>query len=137
MPRPACRCCRSEAELKDIRAFKEAALEVRRLPDKGATTYDLRLARFYMWSQTPCTVFIACRVPTGGRVGCGWFEGGHGRDGGGDASIHGMYGPCPDAWHRLFCLPHGIKKPGVCGARRPESSVSQRERRPLPCLHDC
>ena len=33
--------------------------------DRGATTYDLRLARFYMWAQTAHTVFLACRVPTG------------------------------------------------------------------------
>ncbi|KAL4442949.1 hypothetical protein ABPG77_008440 [Micractinium sp. CCAP 211/92] len=56
---------RSEAELRDIRAFKQAALEVRQRPDKGATSYDLRLAKFYMWAQTPGTVFVACRVPTG------------------------------------------------------------------------
>ncbi|KAL4457675.1 hypothetical protein ABPG75_012540 [Micractinium tetrahymenae] len=56
---------RSEAELKDIRAFKQAAMELRQRPDKGAATYDLRLAKFYMWAQTPGTVFIACRVPTG------------------------------------------------------------------------
>ena len=33
--------------------------------DRGAATYDLRLARFYMWAQTAATVFLACRVPTG------------------------------------------------------------------------
>lgn len=31
-------------------------------------TYDLRLARFYMWAQTDLTVFLACRVPTGARA---------------------------------------------------------------------
>ena len=28
-------------------------------------TFDLRLARFYMWAQTDETVYIAVRVPTG------------------------------------------------------------------------
>ena len=28
-------------------------------------TFDLRLARFYMWAQTSETVYIAVRVPTG------------------------------------------------------------------------
>ena len=31
--------------------------------------YDLALARYYMWAQTAATVFLACRVPTGGWVG--------------------------------------------------------------------
>lgn len=55
---------RSERELKDIRAFKEAAYELLNREDRQLI-YDLRLARFYMWAQTNTSVFIACRVPTG------------------------------------------------------------------------
>ena len=55
---------RSEPELRDIRAFKDAAQELLRRPDRREA-YDLRLARFHMWCQTATTVFVACRVPTG------------------------------------------------------------------------
>lgn len=55
---------RSKAELKDIRAFKDAAYEL--LQKHGSVdVYDLRLAKYYMWAQTDTSVFIACRVPTG------------------------------------------------------------------------
>jgi HSP20 family molecular chaperone IbpA len=55
---------RSDAELKDLRAFKVAAAEVTSLVN-AKVTYDHRLGRFYMWAQTPLFVFIACRVPAG------------------------------------------------------------------------
>ncbi|PSC71468.1 heat shock [Micractinium conductrix] len=55
---------RSEAELKDIRAFRTAAAELAGDPNR-ATRYDLRIARYYQWAQTAATVFLACRVPTG------------------------------------------------------------------------
>ena len=55
---------RSDAELRDIRAFREAALQLGQRPD-ARTTYDLRLACFYMWAQSDAAVYIACRVPTG------------------------------------------------------------------------
>lgn len=55
---------RSDPELRDIRAFKDAAQEMLRRED-SRTAYDLRLARFYMWAQTPGSVLLACRVPTG------------------------------------------------------------------------
>lgn len=55
---------RSERELKDIRAFKDVAYEMLKRDDRH-TVYDLRTARFYMWAQTPMTVFLVCRVPTG------------------------------------------------------------------------
>eukprot|EP00887_Chlorella_sp_A99_P002814 scaffold6.g2814.t1 len=55
---------RSEAELRDMRRFQDAAQEMAAREDRRIT-YDLRLARFYMWAQTPATVYVACRVPTG------------------------------------------------------------------------
>lgn len=59
---------RSEAELKDIRAFKEAAFDIlEQHPEtaKRSRVYDLRLAKFYMWAQTQSHVIIACKIPTG------------------------------------------------------------------------
>ena len=55
---------RSEKELQDIRAFKEAAYEILKMPDRR-NRFDLRVAKFYMWAQTPSKVFLACNVPTG------------------------------------------------------------------------
>ena len=55
---------RSEAELQDIRSFKEAAATMALREDRRSA-HDPRLARFYMWAQTAATVFLACRVPTG------------------------------------------------------------------------
>jgi len=55
---------RSDAELRDIRAFKDAAYEALK-SESRLSEYDLRLSRFYMWAQTDSTVFVACRVPTG------------------------------------------------------------------------
>lgn len=61
----------TEAELHDIREFKEAAQEALKLEDR-ARRFHPRLARFYMWAQTQATVWLACRVPCGGcRVGRG------------------------------------------------------------------
>jgi len=58
---------RTEAELRDIRAFKDVAYALQRNMTKEArlVTYDVRLARFYMWAQTEGKVVVACRVPTG------------------------------------------------------------------------
>ena len=58
---------RTEAELRDIRAFKDVAYAMQRNMTKEArlVTYDVRLARFYMWAQTEGKVVVACRVPTG------------------------------------------------------------------------
>ena len=55
---------RGAAEMADIRAFREAAEEAVARGER-LQAYDLRLARHYMWAQTPTTVFLACRVPTG------------------------------------------------------------------------
>lgn len=55
---------RSEAELKNIRSFKDAAQDILKREDRRQF-YDLRIARFYMWAQTDATVYIACQVPTG------------------------------------------------------------------------
>lgn len=55
---------RNDKELQDIRDFKQAAHKVSQLVTRH-TTYDLRLAKFYMWAQTDRTVYLACRVPTG------------------------------------------------------------------------
>lgn len=65
--RTPCNPRRSEAELKDIRAFRTAAAELAGDPNR-ATRYDLRIARYYQWAQTAATVFLACRVPTGTAV---------------------------------------------------------------------
>lgn len=55
---------RSENELQDIRSFKDAAYEMLKQDDRQSL-YDLRIAKFYTWAQTPTTVFLVCRVPTG------------------------------------------------------------------------
>lgn len=55
---------RSDAELRDIRSFKDAAQEMLKRDDR-LRHYDVRIARFYMWAQTDATLYIACRVPTG------------------------------------------------------------------------
>lgn len=55
---------RTNAELEDIRAFKDAAYDILGRQDRFRT-YDLRIARFYMWAQTESKIFIACKVPTG------------------------------------------------------------------------
>jgi hypothetical protein len=55
---------RSDAELRDVRAFRDAAAAA--LADPGRRRrYDPALSKFYMWAQTADTVFVACRVPTG------------------------------------------------------------------------
>lgn len=58
---------RTEAELRDIRAFKDVAYELqsKMSREERLVTYDIRLARFYMWGQTEAKVIVACRVPTG------------------------------------------------------------------------
>lgn len=58
---------RTDSELQDIREFKDVAYELQAKMDREArlVTYDVRLARFYMWAQTESKVMIACRVPTG------------------------------------------------------------------------
>ncbi|KAK9831834.1 hypothetical protein WJX81_000048 [Elliptochloris bilobata] len=55
---------RSLAELAAIRAFKSAALTMLARSDR-LETYELALARFYMWAQTDETVFLAVHIPTG------------------------------------------------------------------------
>ncbi|KAK9853604.1 hypothetical protein WJX84_007036 [Apatococcus fuscideae] len=55
---------RTESELQDIRGFKAAAYEMLDRKDR-LVTFDMRLARFYMWAQTDDNVYIAVRVPTG------------------------------------------------------------------------
>lgn len=72
---------RPEPELKEIRAFKEAAHAMLAREDRREA-YDLRLARYYMWAQTDMTVYVACRVPTGAfggwaRVGGGKVDMSH------------------------------------------------------------
>ena len=57
-------------ELRDIRAFREAAAAVAQLPD-AQVRYSPQLAKFWMWAQTGATVFLACRVPTGARRAVG------------------------------------------------------------------
>jgi HSP20 family molecular chaperone IbpA len=57
---------RTENELKDIRAFKDAAYQLMALPkDERLRMFDGRLARFYMWAQTDEKIIIACKIPTG------------------------------------------------------------------------
>jgi hypothetical protein len=65
----ACKACRDERELQDIRAFRAAAAEMVAREDRRVVS-DPRLARFYMWAQTETTVYVACRLPTGGRHLC-------------------------------------------------------------------
>ena len=57
---------RSDSELKEIRNFKDAAYElIQDLGDGVRVTFDLRMARYYMWAQTSSCVYIAVYVPTG------------------------------------------------------------------------
>jgi hypothetical protein len=56
---------RSEVELQEARAFKEAAAALRASAPEPRRTHDPRLARFYSWAQTSDCVFIAVHVPTG------------------------------------------------------------------------
>ena len=60
---------RSEAELKESRAFKEAAVAARAGAAAAALPpqcwHDPRLGRYYMWAQTDALVFVAVHVPTG------------------------------------------------------------------------
>lgn len=54
---------RSESELREVRAFKEAAAV---LAAAGADAQpDFRLQRYYMWAQSSERVFLALHVPTG------------------------------------------------------------------------
>ena len=54
---------RSEAELREARAFKEAAAA---LAAAGpAALPDFRLQRYYMWAQSATHVYLALHVPTG------------------------------------------------------------------------
>mmetsp|Transcript_9128 Transcript_9128/g.15666 ORF Transcript_9128/g.15666 Transcript_9128/m.15666 type:complete len:532 (+) Transcript_9128:380-1975(+) len=55
---------REEHELRDIRSFKDAAKVVYQKSD-AMVTYDLKLAKFYMWAQTARYVYLSCYVPTG------------------------------------------------------------------------
>jgi len=54
---------RSEGELKETRAFKEAAAALA-AAGPGALP-DYRLQRYYMWAQSGERVFLALHVPTG------------------------------------------------------------------------
>jgi hypothetical protein len=56
---------RSEVELQEARAFKEAAASLRAASAAPRRTHDPRLARFYAWAQTAECIFIAVHVPTG------------------------------------------------------------------------
>ncbi len=55
---------RSQHDLQTIRSFKCVAAEVEQRHD-ATRHYDSRLARFYMWVQTPKHVILAVHVPTG------------------------------------------------------------------------
>lgn len=57
---------RNDFELKEIRNFKDTAYEMlSSLGPKARITYDLRIARYYMWAQTASHVYLAVYVPTG------------------------------------------------------------------------
>ena len=57
---------RTDDELREIRAFKEAAADAHlRRRGHHTRTYDPRLARYYMWAQTARRVYVAVHVPTG------------------------------------------------------------------------
>jgi len=57
---------RNDFELKEIRNFKDVAYElIQDLGDQARLTYDLRIAKYYMWAQTSSYVYLAVYVPTG------------------------------------------------------------------------
>ena len=55
---------RNEAELQDIRKFKDAAVKMQENP-RRKVTFDMELGRFYMWAQTEAYVYLAVYIPTG------------------------------------------------------------------------
>ena len=58
---------RSDAQLTDVREFKDAAYDLLGGggAGKGLEAYDLRLAKLVMWCQTARFVHVAVHVPTG------------------------------------------------------------------------
>ncbi|GIL50768.1 hypothetical protein Vafri_6909 [Volvox africanus] len=55
---------RSEAQLRELRAFNEAAALAAARSDH-TTRYDPALGRLYMWTQTESHVLLACYLPNG------------------------------------------------------------------------
>jgi curved DNA-binding protein CbpA/HSP20 family molecular chaperone IbpA len=57
---------RNDHDLKEIRCFKDAAYEMLQdLGEEAKFTYDLRMAKYYMWAQTSCHVYLVVHIPTG------------------------------------------------------------------------
>jgi len=57
---------RTEADLDHIREFKKAAHAMQRIPfEKRRVTFDMRIAKYYMWAQTPDFVYLVTFVPNG------------------------------------------------------------------------
>ncbi len=57
---------RSDNELKEIRNFKDAAYDlIQGLGEKAKFIYDIRMAKYYMWAQTSCHIYLAVYIPTG------------------------------------------------------------------------
>ncbi|KAL3140047.1 hypothetical protein ABBQ38_004327 [Trebouxia sp. C0009 RCD-2024] len=55
---------RTEAQLKQIRSFRDAAQQMSQREDRQVT-YSMELAQQYMWAQTDQHIFLATHVPTG------------------------------------------------------------------------
>ncbi|KAL3154051.1 hypothetical protein ABBQ32_013597 [Trebouxia sp. C0010 RCD-2024] len=55
---------RTEAQLKQIRSFRDAAQAMSQREDRQVT-YSMELAQQYMWAQTDQHIFLATHVPTG------------------------------------------------------------------------
>merc|ERR1711933_79040 len=57
---------RRDNELKEIRNFKDAAYDlIQGLGEKAKFIYDIRMAKYYMWAQTSCHIYLAVYIPTG------------------------------------------------------------------------
>ena len=57
---------RDPASLREIREFKEHAAEIYGARKRDQTrVFDMRLARYYMWTQTTRHVYVAIMLPTG------------------------------------------------------------------------
>jgi len=55
---------RTEAQLKELRRFKEAAFRSQAEPGREVR-HDRELSRYWMWAETDLHVIVACYVPTG------------------------------------------------------------------------
>ncbi|CAG9461576.1 unnamed protein product [Pedinophyceae sp. YPF-701] len=120
---------RSEHEKAETRRFLAAAAAAARRPD-SAQTYDLGLARYYMWHQTDCLVLLACFMPAPGPRGqrpTVELSGGRitiGQRGAPAVVERELWGPvAPDVAAEVICTVDGR----VCAVLLPKDDAGRRE----------